>query len=115
MLMLRCKVLAKRLEKILPNIISENQFVFVKGRNIDEAIRILTDVLEFTSKEKIQGILFGADYEAAFDSLDHCFIMSAMKAFGFPMNFVEWIRILHNQVESCVLNEGFSTGYFPLS
>ena len=38
-----------------------------------------------------------------------------MKAFGFPTNFVKWIRILHNQVESCVLNEGFSTGYFPLS
>ena len=42
------KVLAKRLEKILPNIISKNQFAFVKGRNIDEAIRIITDVLEFT-------------------------------------------------------------------
>ena len=41
------KVLSKRLEKIIPNIISENQFAFVKGRNIDEAIRIITDVLEF--------------------------------------------------------------------
>ena len=108
------KILALRLQSILPDIISQNQFAFVKGRNIDEAIRVISDILEYTSTESIPGIIFGADYEAAFDSLDFYFIFSVMKVFGFPEYFINWVKILHNQLESCVMNNGFSTGYFPV-
>ena len=108
------KILALRLQSILPDIISQNQFAFVKGRNIDEAIRVISDILEYTSKESIPGIIFGADYERAFDSLDFYFIFSVMKVFGFPEYFINWVEILHNQLESCVMNNGFSTGYFPV-
>ena len=63
---------------------------------------------------EIPGIIFAADYAAAFDSLNHNFIISAFKLFGFPDYMITWIRILQTGMESSVLNNLYSTGYFHL-
>ena len=44
------------------------------------------------------------DIEKAFDSLDHSFLISVLKKYGFGNNFVEWIKIILNNQESCVIN-----------
>ena len=54
------------------------------------------------------------DIEKAFDSMDHSFLMDALKAFGFGENFMKWISIILKNQESCVMNGGVSTGYFKL-
>ena len=41
------KAIAKRLEKVLLHIIHHDQNVFVKGRTIFDAVRTITDVMEF--------------------------------------------------------------------
>ena len=52
--------------------------------------------------------------EKAFDSLDHSFLISVLKQFGFGENFIDWIKILLYKQESCVLKGGFTTKYFNL-
>ena len=37
-----------------------------------------------------------------------------LEKFGFDDNFIRWVKILHDNMESCVMNDGFSTGYFKL-
>ena len=54
------------------------------------------------------------DIEKAFDSLDHDFLLSALKKFGFGENFIHWIKVLLNNQQSCVINGGFTTRYFNL-
>ena len=54
------------------------------------------------------------DKEKAFDSLDHSFLISVLKKFGFAENFIDWIKILLYKQESCVLNGSFTTKYFNL-
>ena len=54
------------------------------------------------------------DLEKAFDSLDHDFLISVLKKFDFGDNFVNWIRILLNDQQSCVVNGGFATQYLTL-
>ena len=76
------KVLASRLKKVLSKIIHCNQTAYVNGRYIGESIRLLNDVLEYTDENDINGILFSADFEKAFDSIDHSFIF-ALESFGF--------------------------------
>jgi len=44
------KVLAKRLEKVLPNLIHPNQNAFVKGRSIFDAIRTIDDIIDYTKR-----------------------------------------------------------------
>ena len=54
------------------------------------------------------------DIEKAFESLDHNFLTSTLKKYGFGQNFILWIKILLNDQESCVINGGKTTKYFML-
>ena len=64
--------------------------------------------------ENSDGILFAADIEKALNSVDHNFMFAALKRFGFENNFVQWIKTIFKKSQSCVMNNGTSTGYFNL-
>ena len=66
---------------------------YVKGRNIGESIRLIDDLLEYADKENLDGLIFAADIEKAFDSIKHNFLLATLK-YGFGSNFIQWIRTL---------------------
>ena len=109
------KILVSRIKNHLTNIIDDVQFAYVKERYIGEPVRIIADILEYTVAQKLPGVLFGADYEAAFDSTDHNFIFATLKRFGFKQDFIRWVQILHLNAESCIINNGFSSKYIRLT
>ncbi|KAL9979618.1 hypothetical protein ACROYT_G017301 [Oculina patagonica] len=106
------KALAKRLENILPDLIHYNQNAYVKGRSIFDAVRTIDDVLEYTKCSDQSGILVTIDFEKAFDSLDHRFLLKVLRTFNFGPSFIQWIRTFYSNVSSCVINNGFATSYF---
>ena len=108
------KCLAARLIPILPTIISSDQTAYVSGRFIGESTRLISDILEVSDIEKLDGYILTADLEKAFDSIDHTFLISCLKKYGFGPNFLSWVKILLNQNESCVMNCGTTTKYFNL-
>ena len=108
------KILAERIKKILPKIISTDQTAYISERYIGEPSRTIADVLYYTKFQNKPGILFAADFAAAFDSISHSFMLKTLKKFGFTENLIRWIKILHTDLESCVLNDGTSTGYFKI-
>ena len=59
--------------------------------------------------------MFAADIEKAFDSLDHNFILAVLEKMGLRSHFIQWIRTLLNDQQSCVMNNGTKTGYFNLN
>ena len=65
------KILVNRMKKSLSKLIHLDQYAFVSERYIGEAVRLILDVLEYTTEKKIPGILFGADFESAFNSVNH--------------------------------------------
>ena len=77
-----------RIRKVLSNIIQCSQTAYVNDRYIGESIRLISDVLEYTDKHDIEGILFSADFEKAFDSIDHSFLFATLKSFGFGQQFI---------------------------
>ena len=60
---------------------------------IGESIRLISDILEYTEENNIDGILFSADFEKAFDSVEHSFILATLESFGFDPQFIHWVRI----------------------
>ena len=62
----------------------------------------------------IEGYLVTIDLEKAFDSLEHEFLITPLKKYGFGENFVKWIKIMLKNQEACVANNGTTTGYFQL-
>ena len=108
------KVIANRLKKVLHKIIASNQTAYVKNRFIGEGGRLLSDILETSDKLNIGGFLVTIDFQKAFDSLSHNFVIESCRKFGFPKYMLEWIETLLNNQESCVINGGATTKYFKL-
>ena len=108
------KSLATRLKNVLGKLIDSRQTAYVNERFIGESGRLIDDVIKVCDMQKLSGYLLTIDFEKAFDSLNHNFIFTILKKYGFGNNFIDWIRILFNSQESCVINGGHSTKYFPL-
>lgn len=86
------KVLAKRLEHILPDLIHYHQNVYVEGRSIFDAVRTIDDVLEYTKQSGQSGILVTINFEKAFDSLDHRFLLKVLHTVNFGPFFIQCIQ-----------------------
>ena len=82
------KALAARMKTVIHSLISYDQKAYVKGRYIGECVRLIDDLLKYVEDENIDGILFAADIEKAFDLVDHNFMFAALKRFGFGNDFV---------------------------
>ena len=109
------KVLAKRMELLLPKLIHTDQTGFINGRYIGQNIRLLCDIMELSDTKKSQGIFLFVDFEKAFDTLEWSFILKTLEAFNFGDNFKKWVSVLYNNVQSSVMNGGFMTNYFEIS
>ena len=108
------KTLAERLKSVLPSLISHDQTAYVANRFLGESVRLVSDLLEITKALDLEGYLLSIDIEKAFDSVDHTFLFAILETMGFDSVFLDWIKVLHNNQESCVMNGGVSTGFFPL-
>lgn len=106
--------IARRLQLVLPKLIHHSQTGFLKGRYIGENIRLLYDVLVFTEKQQIPGMLLLADLEKAFDSVSWSFIEKCLEFFKFDPCIVRWFRTLYKDAVSCVLVNGQHSSWFGL-
>ena len=109
------KVIAKRIEKILPRLIHPDQTGFVKGRYIGQNIRLINDIMEHTKLHNIPGILLLLDFRKAFDTIEWSFIQNTLSFLNFGDGIKRWVSTFYTGPESAVLNNGFSTNYFQLS
>ena len=88
------------MNKILSSIVKCDQTASVKGRYIGESIRLISDILEYTEENDISGIMFSANFEKAFDSIEHAYLFAFLKSFGFGPQFIQWVRTFLNNAES---------------
>ena len=109
------KAIAKRLEKVLPEIIHHSQNAYVKGRTIFDAVRTIDDIIKLTSSNNMGSLLVAIDFEKAFDSVNWNFLRHALRKFNFGPSFITWITAFYSNISSCVMNNGFITQPFKLS
>ena len=93
--------------------ICHDQTAYIKDRYIGESIRLVQDIIEYVDRED-ETILLSTDIEKAFDSVNHNFIFATLEKFGFGPEFIQWVKTLLKNGQSCVMNNGKSTGYFIL-
>ena len=104
-----------RIESILSSLIHSDQTGFIKGRFIDQNVRLLNDIMEYTEAKNHPGILLFIDFRKAFDTIEWNFLLKCIELCNFGPNIRKWISILYNIVESGVMNSGFMTSYFKVS
>ena len=65
--------------------------------------------------KKVPGFLLLVDFEKAFDSVEWSFLFKTLETFNFGNKFIQWVKILYNNILSCVGNNGYYSDYFELS
>ena len=100
-------VLAQRLKKILSKLINEDQTGYIKNRFIGFNLRQIQDIIDYADIYKIEGSLVFIDFKKAFDSLEWDFMLLTLKRFGFNDSFVNWVKTMYTDIQTCVINNGW--------
>ena len=95
-------VFANRLKEVLDSIIDESQSGFMKKRHIANNIRLVMDLLDYNEFITDNSFILFLDFYKAFDSLEHGFILHALKKFGFGDGFCRTVRTLYENGSSAV-------------
>ncbi len=68
----------------------------------------------FSEQTRNNIILLSIDFENAFDSLNWNFLFAALKYVNFGHKIIQYIKVLYNNIESIVINNGNTGDYFKL-
>ena len=108
------KTIANRIKKCLPEIISFDQTGFMKNRYIGENVCLIFDVIEHLNVKQKPGLLFFADFEKAFDSLNHSFILKCLKKLNFGSSLIKWVEVFYTNIKSLIINNGHLSDSFEI-
>ncbi len=85
------KVIASRLENVLPYIISDEQNGFIKGRQLFFNTRTLFNIIYSKHLTELPELVISLDAEKAFDRVEWEYLFAVLKKFGFGDKFIAWI------------------------
>ena len=109
------KAIASRLRAVLQNLVDNDQTGFLKGRSIAENICLINNVISYTESKNIFRLLLFVGFEKAFDTIEWAFVEQTLNHFGFGSSLIKCINLFHCDIQSCVINNGWSAGFFELS
>ena len=108
------KILANRLKYVLKDIISVDQTCSIPGRTIFDNVHLMRDIFEFSEHKQIECAVLSLDKVKAFDRVSHHYMYRVLKKFGFGPDFIEWVQLLYNDIESSVIINGLITKSFKV-
>ena len=108
------KCLSYRMTKVLNKLIHHSQFGFLKGRNINDALLTILDIVEHLDLKDKPGIMLAIDFQKAFDTLSWNYMLKTLETFNFGNEFIKWITICYTEISSCVINYGYASQYFDI-
>ena len=100
------KVLVNRLKKVVTSIIGQEQSCGIAKRSIFDNIHFLRNVFDYCQERKIPCIALCFDQAKAFDSVDHGYLFFILKNIGFGPSFINWVKVLYNDIFSAVIVNG---------
>jgi hypothetical protein len=100
------KVIAQRLKPLLPLIISPEQSGYVEGRKILDSVILAHEVIHSLQSTGTPGMLLKLDLSKAFDKLSWAYMKSILLAFGFALDWVDWILNLTSSAFFSILING---------
>ena len=108
------KIIAKRLQLVLPSLIHPSQTGFMKGRNIGENTIQLLSLMEYAQIWNKSVAVISFDFRKAFDRVSWSAIDQVLDYFEFGETFKKLVKILYSETLSCVINNGFWGEWFQL-
>eukprot|EP00253_Pinus_taeda_P006109 PITA_06109 len=106
------KVIALRIAPILSRNISMEQFGFLDGRQIHEAIGVAQEVIHSVKLKKKKGVVLKIDLSKAYDRISWLYLRMLLTHMGFSYPFVSWIMGCITNVSFVVLVNGATSSFF---
>ncbi|KAM2494092.1 hypothetical protein ACFX1W_034230 [Malus domestica] len=88
------KVFTNRLKLVMPNVICENQSAFVAGKQIQDNILVVHEIIHsllHQKKDDQGGMAIKLDMAKAYDRVEWKFLLAMMAKLGFAPLFCSWI------------------------
>ena len=108
------KVLANRLKKVLPHIISESQSAFQSDKAISDNILVAFETLHHMKRKrsgKMGHMALKLDMSKAYDQLEWGFLQKIMEKMGFDTKWIGWIMECVKSVSYSILVNGNPKGH----
>ena len=98
--------IAKRIRKVLPTIIDNDQTGFMKGRFIGDNTRLTYDLLHELKQENRRALFVSLDIQDAFNAVDWDFTRKVLRRRNFPEIVLRWFDTLYIGSYSRLLYNG---------
>ena len=106
------KVISHRLNSILSEHITTEQFGFLEGRQIHKAIGVAQEGLHSMKTKNIKGAILKIDLSKAYDKVSWLYIRMLLTHLGFGISFIRWIMSCITRVSVSVLINGVASSFF---
>lgn len=106
------KLLANRLKDCWSSVISTNQSAFISERQILDGVLVSNELVDSRHKLGIPGLLFKADFDKAYDTVNWGFLKWVLSQMGFCQRWTRWIFRCISSVSYFVLIDGELKGFF---
>ena len=101
--------IAARIKSVLTKLICEDQ-----SRFIGDKIRLVYDIMYYTERNNIPGMIILLDFATAFESLSWNFMHNVLELFNFGPNNIQWIKMFYTNSVSCVTVYGNLSDCFEI-
>ena len=108
------KAIANRFKQVLPILIDNDQTGFLKGRFIEENIRLIDSIIKYTAAKNTPGLLLFLGFEKDLATVEWCFVHKTLQHYNLVSSAIDWIKLFYHNTESCILNNGWSGDFFKL-
>jgi hypothetical protein len=102
------KLLANRLQRVITNLVHQNQYVFIKARSIQDYLAWAFEYISLCHISRKEMVILKLDFEKTFDKLEHEAIIDILRHKGFGDKWLHWISIILSSSTSEVLLNGVS-------
>jgi exonuclease III len=89
------RILTSRLARTVPHLVHGDQYGFVPGRNIHEAVMTVQTVIDCAAATKADAVVAMLDQRKAFGRVHHGYLLRVLRHFGFGERFVSTLAALY--------------------
>ena len=108
------KMLANRLNFVLPQIIHSDQKGFVKSRNIADNLMELASIIQYCEKQEIPAFVICVDFEKAFDKIRWSSMFLILRKFNVVEYFIRLVKICLTGFTLAVMNNEHRSDFFEI-
>lgn len=109
------KLLANRLEDVMPKIIHPDQTGFIRSRQGSDNVRRLFHIVDYARKKKEPMLILSMDAAKAFDRIEPSLLFQTLERMNFGVRFIQYIKTLFKAPKAEILTDGVLLGAFSLS